>query len=129
MTPRLALLTAAAWLAGCSERIGDYLPASSIARGGFLRDLQALAGSQGQVIALWGFVDHANLYGDVGARRVLQEWWSGAGTSATSWRFNLLARETDGAGRSLQVQVPNGPGRDDLLRAFVADARTRRPTK
>lgn len=83
----------------------------------------------GREIKVWGFVDHRNMYGDDGARKLLEDWWSGVGPSVTAWRFNLQAREDDEAGRSLAVHVPNDPGRDELLRAFLADARAGKPTK
>lgn len=83
---------------------------------------------QGQEIKVWGFVDHSNLYGDEGAKKILENWWSGAGPSATTWRFNLMAKEQD-EGRSFSVQVPNDQGRDELLRVFLADAKAQKPTR
>jgi len=82
----------------------------------------------GQEIRVWGFVDHNNLYGDDRAKKILEEWWSGDGPNAASWRFNLKANEDDETGQSFPVHVPNDPWRDDLLRAFVADARAHRST-
>jgi hypothetical protein len=69
------------------------------------------------------------MYGDKGAREILGDWWSGEGPDATTWRFNLKARADDDTGQSFAVHVPNDAGRNDLLRAFVADARAQRPTR
>lgn len=109
----------------CDGRIGDFIPASSISRNGLATD----AGRAGQDIAVWGFVDAQNLYGDASARAILGDWWSGDGPTPTTWRFNLKARAGDAPGRSFAVHVPNDPGRDALLRAFVANARAQRPTR
>jgi hypothetical protein len=84
---------------------------------------------EGWEIRLWGCVDHANLYGDAGARRILAEFWSGDGPRPATWRFDLKAEANDAAGHSFAVHVPNDEGRDDILRTFVADARARRPTR
>ncbi len=43
----------------------------------------------GQEIMVWGFVDHSNIYGDDGAKKILEDWWSGDEPSATTWSFNL----------------------------------------
>jgi hypothetical protein len=123
------MLCVVTWLVGCDERVGGYLPAASIARGGFVRDNAAAAAALGREIALWGFVDHGNLYGDTGARQVLGQWWSGTGPSAGTWRFNLKAEASDPVGRSFPVLVPDDAGRDALLRRFAADAGAGRPTK
>jgi hypothetical protein len=37
------VLAAAIALAGCGERVGEYLPVSAIARGGFVSDERAVA--------------------------------------------------------------------------------------
>jgi hypothetical protein len=124
-----ALLVVTTGLAGCDEQVAGYLPVSSIARNGFVIDQRATAKSRGREIRLWGFVDHGNLYGDTDAKRILQTWWSGEGPSAGTWRFNLKAGADDGVGHSFPVLVPNDAGREALLRRFVADARTQRPTK
>jgi len=123
------VLAAAMALAGRGEPAGEYLPVSAIARGGFVTDQEALAEVRGREIRLWGFVDQGNLYGDADAKRVLGEWWSGAGPDPDHWRFDLKARADDPVGHSLAVLVPNDPGRKDLLGRFVADARARRSTK
>lgn len=125
----LIVLVASLLMAGCQQQAGGYVAASSISRNGFARDGAALRRSAGQEIKLWGFVDHGNMYGDAGAKAILQEWWSGEGPNATTWRFNLKAAPDDEVGRSFAVRVPNGPGRDDLLARFLADARAGRPTK
>ena len=125
----LILLVVTTFLVGCSEQIGDYMAASSISKDGFARDGKELREIHGQEVKLWGFIDHSNMYGDEGVKEILEDWWSGEGPSATTWRFNLKAKEDDGAGHSFAVHVPNDQGRDDLLRAFLADARAQTPTK
>lgn len=64
-----------------------------------------------------------------GARRILAEFWSGDGPHPATWRFDLKAEANDAAGHSFAVHVPDDEGRDDILRAFVADALARRPTR
>ena len=64
--------------------MGGYLAAASISEDGFARNGKEMRKSQGQEIRLWGFVDHGNLYGNDGTRKILAEWWSGAGPSATT---------------------------------------------
>ena len=123
------MLVVATFLVGCNSQIGDYTAASSISKDGFARDEQQMIELHGQEIKLWGFVDHSNLYGDESARAILEDWWSGNGPDASTWRFNLKAGENDEAGHSFAVYVPNDPGRDDLLRVFLADAKAQRPTK
>jgi hypothetical protein len=41
----------------------------------------------------------------------------------------LKAEAGDKAGNSFSVLAPNGPGRDELLKAFVSDANAQKPTK
>ena len=108
---------------------GGYLPATAIARNGFLIDRPAGAEAVPREIKLWGFVDHGNLYGDAGAKEILREWWGGEGPDARSWRFNLKGDVNDAVGDSFPVHVLNDSGRDALLRLIVADARAGRPTK
>ena len=109
--------------------MGEYLPVSAIARGGFASDEWTAAEMQGRQVRLWGFVDQGNLYGDADAKRVLGEWWSGEGPDPDHWRFDLKAQANDPVGRSFPVLVPNDAGREDLLQRFVADARARRATR
>ena len=123
------MLAVSLLLAGCQQQVGDYVAASSISRNGFARDDAALSRVDGQEVKLWGYVDPSNLYGDASAQAILGDWWSGEGPDAATWRFNLKARAGDEAGQSFAVDVPNDQGRDDLLRAFVADAQSQRPTK
>lgn len=125
----LILLTFATFLVGCNSQIGDYVAASSVSDGGFARDGRQMQALQGREVKLWGFVDHSNLYGDESAKAILEEWWSGDGPDAFTWRFNLKAAENDEAGHSFPVYVPNDKDRDDLLRLFVADARAQQPTR
>lgn len=124
----LGILVAAS-LVGCNEPTGGYEAASVISGDGFARNGEAMRAAEGREIRLWGYVDHANLYGDAGARRILAEFWSGDGPRPATWRFDLKAEANDAAGHSFAVHVPNDEGRDDILRAFVADARARRPTR
>ena len=123
------ILVVTVFLVGCSEQIGDYTAASSISENGFAKDAKHVRGLEGQQVRIWGFVDYANMYGDEGAQEILGEWWGGDRPDATTWRFNLKAREDDEAGQSFAVHVPNDEGRDDLLRAFVADARAQKSTR
>jgi hypothetical protein len=123
------MLVVTAFLVGCSEQIGDYTAASSISENGFARDEKQVRELEGQQVRIWGFVDQANMYGDAGAKEILGDWWSGDGPDATTWRFNLKAKEKDEAGQSFAVQIPNDEGRDDLLRLFLDGARAGIPTK
>lgn len=123
------MLIAAVGVAGCDELAGYYLPVSAITRNGFLIDQAAGPRGRGREVRLWGFVDHGNLFGDAGAKRILGEWWSGEGPGPGMWRFNLKAEVDDAVGRSFAAYVLNDAGRDALLRRLVADARARRPTK
>lgn len=128
------LLILVTFMAACdhstdSYRADNYVAVSSFSRNGFARNNAELSDLQGQEIKLWGFVDPSNLYGDDSARQILQEWWSGEGPTADTWSFNLKGHPDDAAGQSFSVQVPNDAGRDQLLRAFVADAKAQRPTQ
>ena len=116
-------------LVGCNGRAGDYIAASSISKNGFAKSEKAMRGLHSQEVKIWGFVDHGNMYGDEGAKEILDGWWSGDGPSAATWRFNLKASEDDLVGHSFAVHVPNDEGRDDLLGLFLADARAQKPTK
>ena len=118
-----------ALLAACNDQTGGYVAAAAISRNGLARNADELRARNGQAIKVWGFVDHANLYGDDAAKAILGEWWSGDGPSATTWRFNLKANENDRPGHSFPVRVHNDQGREELLRAFAEDARAQRPTK
>jgi hypothetical protein len=125
----VALVIASLLPVGCGEQVGGYLPATAIARKGFLIDQRTAANLEGRETKLWGFVDHCNMYGDAGAKEILQEWWSGHGPDARSWRFNLKGDASDAVGDSFPVYVPNDAGRDGLLRRFVSNARAEKPTK
>ena len=125
----LVMLVVTVFLAACSDQKGDYIAASSLSKDGFARNAAEVRKLHGQEVKLWGFVDHGNLYGDEGAKQILGERWSGDGPNATTWRFNLKAKADDEVGRSFAVNVPNDPGRDDLLKAFLADASAGKPTK
>ncbi len=105
------------------------MAAAAISANGFARDREAMRKAEGQTIRLWGFVDHANLYGNAGARMILGDWWSGEGPGAAAWRFNLKAHAEDKNGQSFPVYVPNDPERDALLKKFMADAQAGRPTR
>jgi hypothetical protein len=125
----LIILAATLLATGCNKQIGDYVAASSISRNGFARDAEAMRRLNGQEIKVWGFVDSGNIYGDADAKAILGDLWSGEGSDAATWRFNLKAEEGDKTGNSFPVLVPNDPGRDELLRAFEADANAQKPTK
>ncbi len=124
----LILLFAILGLFGCNETIDGYTAASSITNKGFARTGGDLQPIQEQEIKVWGFVDHSNIYGDEAAKQILGDWWSGDGPTANTWRFNVMAKAND-QGRSFAVYVPNDQGRDELLRAFLADANAHRPTQ
>jgi hypothetical protein len=123
------VLAAAIALAGCGEPVGEYLPVSAIARGGFVSDERTVAEMRGREVRLWGFVDQGNLYGDAEAKRALGQWWSGEGPDPDHWRFDLKARADDPVGHSLAVLVPNDAERGDLLDRLAADARAGRATR
>lgn len=124
-----ALATIILLIAGCSRPIAGYTAASSISRNGFAVDAGQARSLHGQAVAIWGYVDDGNLYGDAGAKKILGDWWSGEGPDATSWQFNLKANADDATGHSFAVYVPDDSGRDDLLEILAADARAQRPTK
>jgi uncharacterized protein len=126
---RVALLSAGNAPFSCSNQAGDYLAASSISRFGFAKNHDQILAWQGKKIRIWGYVDHQNLYGDESAKQILGEWWSGYGPDSRTWRFNLKAKQNDPAGRSFAVFVAEDPGRDEMLKIFLADARAGRPTK
>ncbi len=120
----ILLLLAAAWLAGCDEPAGEYLPASSIARKGFVRDHQSISelqGVQGGPVRLWGFVDHGNLYGDGRAKRVLAEWQERDGPDADTRRFDPKAEATTRWGACSRCSSPTMRGARTFLERFVAD--------
>jgi hypothetical protein len=125
----LTILIASLFVAACQEQVGDYVAASAISSNGFAIDDEQARALDGQEIKLWGYVDHGNLYGDDSARAILEDWWSGDGPDATTWRFNLKGNAGDEVGKSFAVHVANDAGRDELLRRFVADARAQQPTK
>jgi hypothetical protein len=125
----LIILAATLLATGCNKQIGDYVAASSISRNGLARDAEAMRRLDGQEIKVWGFVDSGNIYGDADAKETLGALWSSEGPDAATWRFNLKADPDDKTGNSFPVLVPNDPGRDELLRAFVADANAQRPTR
>jgi hypothetical protein len=125
----LALFGITTSVTGCDDRIDGYIAALSISENGFARDAKEIRKAQGQEIELWGFVDHRNLYGNAGAKRILGDCWSGDGPDAATWRFDLKARENDEAGHSFSVYVPNDAGRVSLLKVFLADAKAGRPTR
>ena len=125
----LFLLLPILLMTGCNDNIDGYLAVKEIARNGFVIDQQLAREFSGKEVRLWGYVDHGNLYGDNSARQILEEWWGGEGPDAGSWRFNLKADAGDATGHSFAVHVPNGEGRDALLKVLVADARGQRPTK
>jgi hypothetical protein len=104
MTPRLGVvgkafgfLVCLASLTACEVPSDPYIAAAEMTRHGFARDEAAARRITGQTIRIWGFVDHANLYGDRGAREILGEWWSGEASDPATWRFNLKAHPDDKA--------------------------------
>lgn len=113
----------------CPEPLSGYLPAAVIVESGFARDRAQLQALEGSEVRLWGYVDQQNLYGDDAAKKILGDWWSGYGPDTVTWRFNLKAEADDPVGKSFPVHVPNDPGRDELLRLFMADAVAGRQTR
>lgn len=116
-------------LSRCGEPVDGYQAASCLASGGFAAHGAADLGADGREVAVWGYVDHGNLFGDAHAKAILGEWWGGKGPDARTWRFNLKAAADDPVGRSFEVRVANGQGRDRLLGCFVADARAGRANR
>ncbi len=128
------VLVLAVLMTGCDNSADEYfaesyIPVFSMSEGGFARNETELQDIQSQEIKLWGYVDHRNMYGNQSAEQILQEWWSGEGPTAGTWSFNLKGHPNDPAGQSFSVRVPDDAGRDQLLRAFVADARAQKPTQ
>jgi hypothetical protein len=122
-------LVCLASLTACEVPSDAYIAAADMTRQGFARNEAAARRITGQTIRIWGFVDHANLYGDRGAREILGEWWSGEASDAATWRFNLKAHPDDKAGHSFAVHVRNDADSQRLLREIVADARAGRATR
>ncbi len=125
----LILSIPALLLVSCDRQAGGYIAASSISKNGFSRNQIELNSVSDQEFKLWGFVDHHNLYGNGRVKEILGGWWSGEAPSTETWRFNLKASEADKAGYSFPVIVPNDPGLDALVGAFLQDALAQRPTK
>jgi len=123
------LLLVVILVVGCTNQIGGYEAAYSISKKGFTKNLDSFGEMEGQVVQLWGYVDQGNIYGDEETKMILGDWWSGYGPSSTKWQFNLKARSNDKTGESFAVIVQNDEGRDDLLRAFLADANAQKATK
>ena len=126
---RLAALATTLWLYGCAETIDGYLAASSFSTKGFARSDASPVSGENDEVKVWGFVDHANIYGDADARKILGGWWSGESSLPSTWRFDLKARVEDQAGESFPVWLPNDPYRDEVLRVLVTDANRGSPTK
>jgi hypothetical protein len=113
---------------GCTHRIGNYVAASSISKNGYARNGKLIHKINGSEIKVWGYVDHGNIFAD-GADEISADWISGSGPSPTTWRFGLKAKPNDATGASFMVSLPNDKDRDKLLRAFITDAKTGKPTK
>jgi len=127
---RIALLDRAGsdWPAECAVDAKSYVPVRKLSRGGFARNARAVAEYDRREVALAGYVDHGNLFGDESARQVLGDRWGGPGPDADHWRFDLKARPDDPVGHSFAVVVPNDPVRDTLLAVIRADAESGRAT-
>ena len=125
----VVLLLAVLAIAGCRTKGDGYIPVAAIARHGFLSDPDTLVEAQGRNIKLWGYVVHANLYGDAVAKSILGEWWGGEAPTPGTWRFNLKASDNDKVGHSFAVVVANDPGRHHILERLAADAKAQRPTR
>jgi hypothetical protein len=116
-------------LVGCNRRIGDYAAVSSFSKDGFAKGARHVKAVNGRELAVWGYVDYGNIYGDAAARSILGQWWSGDGPDSSTWAFNVKAGPDVSAGRSFQVRVPNDSGRDALLQAIADNATAGRPTQ
>lgn len=123
-----AAMVVASFVACAGRAPPQIVPASAISVRGFAAHGFDVPPGVGRALTLRGYVDHANLYGDAGAKAILGQWWSGDGPDTSIWRFNLKAQAEDGAGQSFPVHVASDAGRDALLRAMAADARAGRPT-
>ena len=128
---RLALIDRGDWISHteCSEPLPGSVPVSSFTHSGFVSSEGRVESLLGREIAIWGFVDQQNLFGDDDTKLILGDWWAGYGPDSAIWQFKLKAHENDHAGQSFAVQVPNDLLRDDLLRLFVRDAEAGQPTK
>jgi hypothetical protein len=63
MRRQLALgVLVAVSLLGCDGPVGDYVAASTVSRGGFARNAEAMRAAEGREIRLWGYVDHATAH-------------------------------------------------------------------
>ena len=125
----LAALLGSVLLAGCGQNIGDYTSVSSFSRNGFAKNEKQARAVNGRELAVWGYVDYGNIYGDATAKSILGQWWSGDGPDSLTWAFNVKAGPDVPVGRSFQVQVRNDSGRNDLLRAIAGNATSGRPTQ
>ncbi len=117
-----------AFLHGCNETIGEYIAASSISRGGYAANPSHMLKLNGREISVWGYVDHGNMYGNDDVKKILQDWYGGKGPHQSRWRFGLKGKKNDEVGCSFSVHVANDPGRDNLLKAFLSDAKADKPT-
>ncbi|WP_139556535.1 hypothetical protein [Methylotetracoccus oryzae] len=126
---RIATLAGSFVVAGCWVPSDGYISAVEISKHGFERSADDVRRLEDRDVRVWGFVDHGNLYGDAGVRRVLADYWSGEGPNPNTWRFGLKAAEDDPVGQSFPVHVRNDAGRDALLATFRADAESGRPTR
>jgi hypothetical protein len=125
----LGVLVCLAGLTACEQPSQAYIAAADLTRHGFVRERAVAHSLNGRMVRVWGFVDHANLYGDPGTREILGEWWGGEPSDPATWRFNMKAHPDDKAGHSFAVHVRSDPGRHRLLSAIVADARAGRATR
>ena len=125
----LGMLVCLAGFTACGDTPEADFAAADLTRRGFMRDEALARRLDGHTIRVSGFVDHANLYGDRGAREILGDWWSGEGSDPAAWRFNLKAHPNEEAGHSFAVHVGNDPDRRSRLSAIVEDARAGRTTR
>ena len=123
----IVILTAIS-LAGCDERMGEYVAASAISDSGFAR-VPITPIADGDEIQVWGFVDYGNIYANGDAREILGNLWSGEGPDPRTWRFNLKAHNNDPIGQSFAVLVPEDNARNTVLKTFAMNARARKPTR
>jgi len=122
------LLAVAAALNGCDNRVEGYVAASSISRNGFARNAAALRGAEGQVIRVWGYVDPANI-GTVDAESTIdQDGRKVPAHGLAIWSFNVKARQSDQAGHSFAVHVPEDARAAGIRELLMAESREGKST-
>lgn len=128
---RIALLDrdGSSWPDECQPATGNYRAASEVSRSGFAVNSNSIELLNGEMVALWGYVDQLNIFADETTKSILKDWWGGPAPQANTWQFGLKARPGDPHGHSFFVGIPDDQMRNDILRIFAADAASSRPTR